>query len=121
MRTLTTPWGSVDIDVDGPGACELWLARSGATENVGLYDDETEALADIENQHRKLAGGAWRITQATPSGDPLPVYLRQGDAWAVVGTADTRAAAKTIARGRPVAYRADCFGPNGDESWEIIE
>jgi len=111
------------VDVDGPGACELWRDQAGGAVSIGQYDDEAGALADLEQQHARHPGGIWRITQVMPSGEPLPVYMRVDGAWLAIGTARTRGEAEVVARDSGhnlVAYRADCYGPNGDESWEIL-
>ena len=124
MQLINSQWGYVLMDTDGPGACELWREHDKGATSIGIYDDWKDAFDDIERQHARNPGNAWRIQQATPSGKPLPVYLRTDDEWTIIGVASTRIKAERVAHDNGhalVAYRADCFGPNGDESWEIIE
>jgi len=119
MRQLATPWGGLTVETDGPGAVDLYAGEK----HLGLYSAEDDAIADIEIQALRIRSCAWRIVSHPPSGDPLPVYVRDDDAWKLIGNASTRAAAESIARasgGGQVEYHADMFGVNGDECWEIL-
>jgi hypothetical protein len=132
-RTIThLVAGKVEVDVAGPGTVDLLLVVektmiANSIIPIGQYDCEADALADLEEQQRILPQTApaaaatakaryWRITSSAPGERLLPIRASDMAGSDVIGYASTREHARVVA-GREVAYRADGFGPDGEESW----
>lgn len=116
---MHTVGGMIEIDVEGPGHVDLWsMPLAGDAEHIGMYDNEVDALDDVEAQvERGRAPGRWVITSAAPGERLVPCFAAGMSGAQILGYAATRARAKEII-GREVAYRPDGFGPDGSEGWE---
>jgi hypothetical protein len=63
------------------------------------------------------APGRWVITSAAPGERLVPCFAACTSGAEVVGYAATRSQAKQVL-GCEVAYRAEGYGPDGNEGWE---
>lgn len=93
------------------------VVRIGRAEYPGEdMSAEFDAIADdlIAQGH---APGRWVITSAAPGERLVPCFAACTAGAEVVGYAATRSQAKQVL-GCEVAYRAEGYGPDGNEAWE---
>jgi len=97
----------------------MWsMPAAGPPEHIGLYEDEVAALDNIDDLIAQgHAPGRWVITSAAPGERLVPCFAACTSGAEVVGYAATRSQAKQVL-GCEVAYRAEGYGPDGNEGWE---